>query len=140
MLRGIIAVAIAVPCATSCAHAVKDVEPGAPPPPVSIGDYLRLDRAKSGYQRPRPADEGCLKDALRRQPRVSGVENEVKFAVMRDGSLRDFVYLNPVPAAVAEAIETAFRACRWEPGLDPAGRPIAVWVIQPIKVAGAPAR
>lgn len=95
---------------------------------------MRLDQDTTGYQRPYPDDRNCLPEALKREKRLSGVDNSVKFAVMRDGSLRDFVYLKPESADVAAAIEAAVRSCRWEPALDPQGRPIAVWVIQPIKV------
>ncbi len=128
---------IGVACAggrASRAGASAQDAAGPPPPPVAFGGYLRLNEAKSGYRRPL-TDEGCLKRALQERPEVAGLENSVKFAVMRDGSLRSFVCLHPVSPPVAEAIERAFRACTWTPAFDPAGRPLAVWVIQPIKVA-----
>lgn len=54
--------------------------------------------------------------------------------MLKDGSLARFSYLTPVTEPQARAVETAFSSCRWNPGLDRAGRPVAVWVIQPIKV------
>jgi len=121
-------------CAGAPVEAVRDDAPGPPPPPAVVGDYVRLDEDARGYSRPYPDDRECLPYALKRQKALVGVENSVKFAVMRDGSLRDFIYLKPEPPEVAAAIEAAFRSCRWEPALDPKGRPVAVWLIQPIKV------
>jgi hypothetical protein len=118
---------------------VRDEEPGAPPPPVAYGgEILRLGTDDHGFQRPRPSDEACLPDALRRATGAAGMDNKVKFAVLRDGSLVRFSFLNPVTREQARAVEAAFASCSWEPGFDPAGRPVAVWVIQPIKVVGAP--
>ena len=117
----------------------RDDEPGAPPPPVAYGgEITRLTAAQKDYQRPRLADEECLGYQLRRAKGAAGVDNRVKFAVLRDGSLARFSYDKPVTEEQARAIERAFDACRWNPGLDPEGRPIAIWVIQPIKIAGAP--
>jgi hypothetical protein len=118
---------------------VRDDEPGSPPPPVAYrGEILRLGTDDRGFQRPRPTDDDCLPDALRRATGAAGMVNKVKFAVLRDGSLVRFSYLTPVTRAQARAVEAAFASCSWNPGFDPAGRPVAVWVIQPIKVVGAP--
>jgi hypothetical protein len=131
--------------ATACASptATRDEAPGLPPPPVSYGEVLRLGADDQGFRAPRLADEGCLGEALRRAPGLAGVDNKVRFAVMRDGSLARFSYLQPVAEAQRRAIEEAFSSCAWTPGLDPAGHPVAVWVIQPIRVRppdGAPSR
>jgi hypothetical protein len=118
---------------------VPDEDPGGAPPPVAYGgEIIRLGTDDQGFQRPRLEDEGCLGDALRRTPGAAGVDNKVKFAVLRDGSLVQFSYLTPVSPAQARAIEAAFASCNWIPGFDPVGRAVAVWVIQPIKVSGAP--
>jgi len=114
-------------------------EPGAPPPPVAYGgEVLRLGPEDQGYKRPRLADDGCLAAALSRASGAAGVENKVRFAVLRDGSLARFSYLNPVTDEQRRAIEEAFTSCEWYPGLDPAGHLLSVWVIQPIKVVAAP--
>ncbi|MBK9519916.1 MAG: hypothetical protein IPO09_21855 [Anaeromyxobacter sp.] len=117
------------------------VGPGLAPPPVPFGGAsldLRSERA-AAYRRPTLADPACLQVALRRHTEVAGLDNKVKFAVMRDGSVRQFSFLAPVAPEVERAVVAAFEACRWDPGLDPEGTPLAVWVIQPLKVAGLPA-
>ncbi len=133
--------------ATSCATAEpgglpgarRASGPGSPPPPVAYGgEILRLGADAVGFKRPLPVDEECLGDALRRAPGAAGVENKVRFAVLLDGSLARFSYLEPVTPAQARAIEAAFASCRWSPGIDPNGHPVPVWVIQPIKVVGTP--
>jgi hypothetical protein len=131
---------LATSCATSGpASGTRDDEPGAPPPPVAYGgEILRLATDEQGFRRPELDDGACLGRALGRATGAAGVDNKVKFAVLRDGSLARFSYLKPVTEAQARAIEAAFDACRWNPGLDPAGHPVAVWVIQPIKVGAAP--
>jgi hypothetical protein len=139
---------VALLLATACATArtgpsprafEPDDEPGGAPPPVAYGgEILRLASDDKGFQRPRLAYESCLPEALGRARGAAGVVNKVKFAVMRDGSLARFSYLTPVTAGQARSIEAAFASCRWTPGFDPTGRPVAVWVIQPIKVMGAP--
>jgi len=129
---------LATACASTSGHGPGDAGPGAPPPPVAYGgEILHLDANDRGFQRPQLDDEGCLGEALRRTPGAAGVENKVRFAVLRDGSLVRFSYLQPVTDAQRLAIETAFAACRWNPGLAPGGTPVAVWVIQPIKVLAA---
>ena len=110
-------------------------DPGPPPPPVALGGFLRLNDAPEGYRRPQPLDENCLRQALRRQPALAGLDTSIRVAVMRDGSVRDCVCLRAVNEPIQKAIEIAFRSCRWSPALDPQGHPLAVWVIQPIKVA-----
>jgi hypothetical protein len=131
---------LAAGCATAGpGGGARDPGPGAPPPPVAYGDeILRLAADMHGFQRPELADPGCLGSALRRAKGAAGVDNKVKFAVLRDGSLARFSYLKPVTEEQARSIEAAFETCRWNPGLDPTGQAVAVWVIQPIKVGAAP--
>jgi hypothetical protein len=114
--------------------------PGLPPPPVPFnGARLKLGTEQaSGYTRPTLAYEGCLPAALRQRRSLAGLDNKVKFAVMRDGSLSHFTFLSPVAPEVEKAVAEAFASCTWKPALDPDGRPLAVWVIQPVKVAGLP--
>jgi hypothetical protein len=133
---------LAAACASApapIASPVRDRESGAPPPPVaSGGEILRLGPGHQEFKRPRPADEACLGEALRRAPGAVGVENKVRFAVLRDGSLARFSYLEPVTDEQRVAIEVAFTSCPWNPGLDPEGHPVAVWVIQPVRVLAPP--
>lgn len=115
-------------------------EPGPPPPPVVLGGVaLRLDGEKAaGFRRPELDDPACLPRALLREKAAAGVRATVKFAVMRDGSVRGVTLLEPAAPEVERALDAAFRSCSWKPGLDPAGEPLAVWVVQPIKVAPLP--
>ncbi len=117
-----------------------EVAPGQPPPPVPFGGAsldLRSEQARD-FRRPEPVDPACLDRALGRFPVVAGFDNKVKFAVMRDGSLRQFSFFAPVTPPVERAVVAAFEACPWSPARDPEGTPLAVWVIQPVKVAGVP--
>jgi len=118
----------------------RAAEPGLPPPPVALGGgSLRLDgEGAAGFRRPEPDDPACLPAALQREPAAAGVENRIKFAVMRDGSVSHVTALQPLPLEVERAVAAAFQACRWRPALDPEGEPLAVWVVQPIKVAPPP--
>jgi hypothetical protein len=114
--------------------------PGPPPPPVAQGtSALRLDGERgAGFRRPVLEDEACLPAALQRQPAAAGFDNKVKFAVLRDGSVGAFTFLTPVTPEVERAVAAAFGACRWRPALDPGGEPLAVWVVQPLRVAPRP--
>lgn len=115
-------------------------EPGLPPPPVVIGGgSLRLDGDQAaGFRRPEPDDPACLAAALVKRKAAAGVENKVKFAVMRDGTVSHFTFHAPVAPEVERAVVSAFGECRWKPALDPEGEPLAVWVVQPVKVAPLP--
>jgi hypothetical protein len=114
--------------------------PGLPPPPVALGGgSLRLDgEHAAGFRRPELDDPACLPAALQRQQAAAGVANKAKFAVMRDGTVSHFTLLEPVARQVERAVEAAFLSCTWRPALDPEGEPLAVWVVQPIKVAPPP--
>lgn len=121
-------------------HADRADQPGLPPPPVALGGgNLRLDGEQAaGFHRPELDDPACLPAALQREKAAAGLENKAKFAVMRDGTVSHFTLLEPVARDVERAVEAAFRACTWRPALDPEGEPLAVWVVQPIKVAPPP--
>jgi len=113
---------------------------GPPPPPVSLdGTSLRLgtDQA-AGFRRPIPADEGCLYLKLRGKPKLAGLDAKVKFAVLRDGSVGQLSFLDPVDPEVETLVAEAFAGCRWVPATDPQGVPLAVWVVQPLKIGSIP--
>jgi hypothetical protein len=110
--------------------------PGPPPPPVSLdGKSLRLGTPRAaGFRRPVPVDEGCLRQGLRGKPRLAGLQNRVKFAVLRDGSVSQVSFLAPVEPEVEQQVAAALAACRWVPAADPQGSPLAVWVVQPLEI------
>jgi hypothetical protein len=133
------ALLLATACATTNegAGGRRDADPGALPPPVAYGgEVIRLGEGTTSLHRPHLADERCLAESLRRAGGAAGMLNKVRFAVLRDGSLASFSYQVPVTEPQRRAIEEAFGACRWDPGLGQDGAPIAVWVIQPINVRG----
>jgi hypothetical protein len=111
--------------------------PGPPPPPVSFdGRSLQLGTERAaGFRRPVPADDGCLYQALRGKRKLAGLDNKVKFAVLRDGTVSHLTFLEPVDPEVEKLVAEAFASCRWTPAFDPAGTPLAVWVVQPLKIA-----
>jgi len=118
-------------------EAPPEVTPGPPPPPVSLdGKSLNLSTAKAAaFRRPVLVDDGCLLVMLRGKPRLAGLEAKVKFAVLRDGSVTQLSFLEPVEPEVAELVEAAFARCRWVPAADPQGTPLAVWVVLPLRIA-----
>jgi hypothetical protein len=117
-----------------------ELTPGPPPPPVSLdGKSLKLGTEKAaGFRRPTLADEGCLQLKLRGKPRLAGLENKVKFAVLRDGSVTQLTFLSPVDPEVEGLVAEAFAQCRWIPAADPQGVPLAVWVVLPLRIGTIP--
>lgn len=124
----------------AAARADRADEPGPPPPPVVLGGgSLRLDAPEaSAFRRPVPEDPACLPASIQREKAAAGVEARVKFAVLRDGSVSHFTFFDPVTPEAERAVVAALRRCRWRPAADPAGEPLAAWVVQPIKVAPLP--
>ncbi len=91
----------------------------------------------AGFRRPAEVDAGCVARAIRLPADLTGLvagRITVKFAVGRDGTVREVLVLSPVAdRRVAAAIEGALRACRFRPGTDAQGRPIGLWVILPLR-------
>lgn len=115
-------------------------DPGAPPPPVAYGGRLvRIGAQAPGYTGPGLREPGCLARALAHRPDAAGVDGEVRFAVLMDGSVSSFSYRTPVTPAQDAAIQAAVASCRWYPAVGPSGAPISSWVLQPLKVRGAAA-
>jgi protein TonB len=58
----------------------------------------------------------------------------VKFAVRRDGSVGQVEVLGDLPdRRIEAAILRALGACRFSPGADARGEPIALWVVMPLR-------
>lgn len=87
--------------------------------------------AVQGWTPARLVSRGCIERTIR-APFFRG-KVVAKFAVRPDGRITDFSLLSPAPADVAQAVETAVRACAWVPGSDADGRPVTIWVIVPIR-------
>jgi hypothetical protein len=59
----------------------------------------------------------------------------VKFAVYPNGSVGAFSVMGQVPdQRISDAIRNAVTNCSWRPGADAQGRPVAIYVIMPVKM------
>lgn len=91
----------------------------------------------SGFRRPAEVEPGCVAAAIRLPPELAGYVSgplTVKFAVGRDGQVGRIQVVGAVPDRRIEgAIVRALQSCRWRPGADARGEPIAIWVILPIR-------
>jgi protein TonB len=92
--------------------------------------------AAEGYRKPRTAEPGCVQRSIRVPEELMdrlGVVT-VKFAIDRDGTPSRFQSVSHGLAdRVAPGIWRAVQGCRWLPGADARGRPVAIWVILPIR-------
>jgi protein TonB len=91
----------------------------------------------TGFRKPAEEVPGCVASSIRLPPDLAGFVSErltVKFAVGRDGSVGRVELLGDLPdRRIEAAILRALGACRWRPGADARGEPIALWVILPIR-------
>ena len=91
----------------------------------------------SGFKAPHLSKRTCLADSLHIPAAVSEFVSgaiTVKFAVYSNGAVGAIQILTPLPdARIGEAIKRAISSCEWVPGSDHQGRPIAIWVIQPVR-------
>lgn len=91
----------------------------------------------SGFRKPVEARPGCTRNAMRVPRELAGFISgpiTVRFAVARDGQVGKVQLETPVPdRRIEDVIRSALRACEWRPGADEQGRPIAIWVIMPIR-------
>ena len=92
----------------------------------------------AGYRKPQLAEPGCVQRHIHVpeewMERLGVVT--VKFAIGKDGSPSRFQSLSSGFAVrVAPSIWRAVQACRWIPGTDAQGRPVAIWVVLPVRFA-----
>jgi len=113
------------------------------PPPLSRGDGGIEEAAQyftAGFRRPVEENPGCFASRLRLPQDLTGFVSEVltvKFVVGREGRVGKVEILSEVPdRRIALAIENALRICRWHPGADGTGQPVALWVILPLRFQG----
>jgi protein TonB len=94
----------------------------------------------TGFRKPAEVEPGCVAASIRLPPDLAGFVSQrltVKFAVNRDGSVGRVELLADVPdRRIEAAIVRALGSCRWRPGADARGEPIALWVILPIRFEG----
>jgi protein TonB len=58
----------------------------------------------------------------------------MKFAVHADGRIGQFRLLTTIQyPEIAHWLRRAVYSCEWEPGSDREGRPIALWVVLPVR-------
>jgi periplasmic protein TonB len=92
--------------------------------------------ATDGFRKPAEAEPGCVARAVRLPPELAGFTSAitVRFAVLASGAVDRLEVLGDVPdRRIAAAVGRAVRGCRWRPGADVQGRPVAIWVVLPIR-------
>jgi len=91
----------------------------------------------AGYTAPVAQDPSCVADHLHLPYRELGYSGGAvaQFAVLPGGGKAWFSVSSAdgVPAGVVEATWKAVQRCAWSDGLDPQGRPAAVWVVLPLR-------
>jgi periplasmic protein TonB len=93
--------------------------------------------ATAGYRKPEMAVRNCVQNSVRIPRDLQGFISgpiTVKFAIGRAGDVSRFQLMTTgVPDRVGQLIQQAVNSCRWVPGADAQGRPIAIWVILPLR-------
>jgi periplasmic protein TonB len=93
--------------------------------------------ATAGYRKPQMAEPGCVQRSVRMPPQLAGFISgpiTVKFAIRPNGQPDRFEVMGSVPdQRIANAIWQAVQSCRWVPGADAQGKPVAIWVILPVR-------
>jgi protein TonB len=95
--------------------------------------------ATAGYKKPSLDDAGCIRSSIRIPKELQGFISKVtvKFAVSRDGSTDLFQFMTQVPdKRIEDAVKSAVRNCKFNPGTDAQGKPVRIWVIMPIQFQG----
>jgi hypothetical protein len=107
------------------------------PTPSAAGELAVLDSA-AGYVKPAEVEKGCVGRSIRVPRELASFSGNatVKFAVMRDGTVRHFSALTDTPGPLADAIWQAIQGCRFTPGLDPKGTPVPIWMVLPLRFKG----
>jgi len=91
----------------------------------------------AGFKAPELADKNCFRESFRLPPALAGFVQAVtvKFAVYPNGAVGAFSVMGQVPdQRIADAIRNAVTNCTWKPGADAQGRPVAIYVIMPVKM------
>jgi protein TonB len=122
---------------------VGGVAPVAPPPPpakvvAAVEDAPVYPTA--GYKKAQAADPGCVQTGVVTRmndtdmERLHGGVVTIQFAVGRDGQTAQFkVLTSGVSDRAKGAIWAAIQSCKWVPGADPSGKPVALLVTLPLR-------
>ncbi len=107
------------------------------PPAPARADPDEPRPAGAGDVKPHLADATCIAAKLRQVALPPGVDPlhvvRVEFAVTRDARVVQFGTFDDLPTPVLEKVRQAVASCEWIPGKDPAGRPVSIWVILPLR-------
>jgi hypothetical protein len=132
----------ASPPATAPATAAVTTAVFSPPPEAPAAPQIEDAPVypSDGFRRPTAADPSCVQRSLRLprdlQDRVPD-SVPVRFAVGPDGALSQFSVIAQVAdRRVGEAIWSAVRSCKFNPGADARGRSVRLWVVMPIRFVG----
>lgn len=91
----------------------------------------------AGFKAPEMADKNCFRETFRLPPALSGFVQSVtvKFAVYPNGAVGAFSVMGQVPdQRIGDAIRNAISNCTWKPGADAQGKPVAIYVIMPVRM------
>jgi len=115
--------------APAAAPSVQDAEPAAGAPRYA-GD---------GFLSPKLADRTCISDNLRLPSQLGGAVPETvtaRIAVSATGQPTAVQVMGQVAdPRITESVRRAVQACNWVPGADAEGKPTALWVVLPIRLA-----
>ena len=92
--------------------------------------------ASAGFKQPGEVQRGCVGQSVRIPRDLAGIVSTVtvKFAVNRDGSVSSFQVMGSQPdPRIGQAIWQAIQNCRFTAGADAQGRPVAIWLILPLR-------
>jgi protein TonB len=86
----------------------------------------------NGFRKPTESQRDCVVHAMRVPPQLAGFVSgpiAIRFVVGRNGEASRAAVLTAVPdSRIERAILAAVQGCKWIPGADAEGRPIALWV------------
>jgi hypothetical protein len=95
--------------------------------------------AGDGFQSPRLQSRTCISENLRLPAQLGGAVPDsitARIAVSPTGRTTSVQVMGQVAdPRIAEAVRRAVQACDWVPGADAEGKPTALWVVMPIRLA-----
>jgi protein TonB len=117
------------PAAPAAAPVAAAAEPS-PDAPRYAGD---------GFQSPRLQSRTCISENLRLPSQLNGAVPDsitARIAVSPTGRTTSVQVMGQVAdPRISEAVRRAVQACDWVPGADAEGKPTALWVVMPIRLA-----